>query len=269
MPNLLFDNKVNRVDLVSEGSCSVADIIILKGKELNCMPEQVQAILDKMLPEHVAALKTYIADVEKACNNKIKDVEKECCDKLKKAEDEKMLADKNAADKEEELQVAKNRIALLEGEVAKSKPEVLEDEIFKSMPAAAQALFTKMKAENEAMIAKVKADAEAAIESKAIAKAKELSVLPIEQNDLVAILKNKPDEKIITLLENIAKAAEKSDLFKSIGSSSTDNNAGSAEDIIEAKAADIAKSKNITIEKARVIVYKENPELYAKLQGGK
>lgn len=275
MPNFLVDNKVNRVDLVKEGSCSVADILIIKGKDGAHMPEAVQEIINKMKPEHQTVVLNYLQDVEKAktdalaqsmqnnASTSATDDTNSCKEALKKACNER---DTMAA----ELKKAQDKIKQLEGTVSKSKSaEENFEEVMKSMPEAAQAILKQMKQTNDTLIAKAKEAEEKAENELAVAKAKDLSVLPIEQDKLVSILKSKPSNEVIELLENLAKAAEKSDIFVAKGVDTAGSTAGSdAFSQVEAKATEIAKAKSITIEKARLEVFEANPKLYEAYNGG-
>lgn len=278
MSTLLIDNKINRVDLVDEGCCSVADILLIKGKEGANMSEVVQQIFAQMKPEVAAEIKGYYeGEIEKAKCGKEED--------MKAKDDEIDELKKACADKDEELTKNKENIEnitkakeaaeatatelqeKLNVQVAKSKGDEPDfEEVIKSAPEAMRPMLEAMKKSNDELIAKAKQAEEEKVNAEAIAKAKELSVLPIEEKELVEILKSKPSEKVITLLHNLAKAADESDLFKSFGSGSTDGL--TSKEIVDTKAAEIAKSKSISIEKARLEVFKAEPELYAKYNGG-
>lgn len=275
MPNLLIDNQINRVDLVSEGSCSVADILILKGKdgvkmgdELKKAREAAMNVVDKIAKsEYQTPIKDYIEAVEKACNETQK--------KLDQAEEDKKNAEADANKAKDDLAKANTDLAkakedLKNAENVEKSKEPTEEEILKSMPEPAKTLFLEMKKAKEAQDAEIAKAKDEKEQAEAVAKAKELAVLPANQDTLVGIIKSKPSKEIMTLLENIAKAAENSDLFKSAGSDAqvdldTLDARAQVEELAKAK---IAADPTLNIAKARFAVYKEKPELYAKISGG-
>lgn len=110
---------------------------------------------------------------------------------------------------------------------------------------------------------------DAAENEQAVAKAKELAVLPIKQEDLIGIIKSKPANEILVMLDSLAKAFEASSVFKAAGTDTHDGAAGtSAYDQVETMASEIVKSKNVSIEKARLEVFNSNPDLYSKYNAG-
>lgn len=278
MNTLLIDNKINRVDLVEEGCCSVADILLIKGKEGANMSEVVQQIFAQMKPEVAGEIKSYYeGEIEKAKNakeedmkakdNEIDDLKKACSDKDAEIAKNKESIEGISKAKEAAEATATELQGKLDIQVAKSKGEEPDfEEVIKAAPEAMRPMLETIKKHNDELIAKAKQAEEEKVNAEAIAKAKELSVLPIAEKELVEILKSKPAEKVITLLTNLAKAAEDSALFKSIGSATTDGM--SSKEIVDVKATEIAKSKNISIEKARLEVFRTEPELYAKYNGG-
>lgn len=269
MSQLLIDNKVNRVDFVKEGSCSVADILIIKGKDGADMPETVQEILSKMKPEHQTALNGYIATIEKAkC-----DAEKEAADAKKKPEDDEEAKKKafDFAELKKECDIAKARITELEADkqASTNSEEANFEEVLKSMPTSAQLVMKQLKQTNDELVAKAKEVQEVAENETAIAKAKDLAVLPVKQEELVAIIKSKPSTEVMQVLSNLAKAFENSDIFKAKGTETHEDTANKgAYEQVEALASDISKAKNVTIEKARLEVFNSNPDLYAKYNAG-
>lgn len=156
MSQLLIDNKIDRVDLVAEGSCSVADILIMKGKDGANMPETVKEILAKMKPEHSTAISDYITVIEKAkC-----DAEKASAEvSTDKKDAKKAKADKEKA--ENDLAVAKAKIATLEADkkAVDNTDEANFEEVLKSMPTSAQLVMKQLKQTNDDLVAKAKRSA--------------------------------------------------------------------------------------------------------------
>lgn len=275
MPYLLQDLVIDRVDVVEEGACSAAFIEICKRKEkVNNM--SFEEIIAKMKPEHAEVIKaelkkstdkvaeltgqveTLNADVQKA-NTALTDAQ----GALSKAqEDLKVEKAKN-----EELSKAgcggKKKTSKAG---CGSSDEDDEEEVIKSMPEAAQALFKTMKAQKEAAEEEIRKAKDAELTAQAVAKAKTMKSLPIEENALVEILKS-ADESVVNLLSATAAAIDGTVLTE-VGKSAP-KGPNDAWATIEAEASKIAKERNITTQKAVSVVIKEKPELYKQyLEGG-
>ena len=274
MPYLLQDLVIDRVDVVEEGACSAAFIEICKRKEkANIMT--FEEIIAKMKPEHAEVIKaelkkstdkvaeltgqveTLNADVQKA-NTALTDAQ----GALSQAqEDLKVEKAKN-----EELSKAGCGGKKTSKAGCGSCDEEDEEEVIKSMPEAAQALFKTMKAQKEAAEEEIRKAKDAELTAQAVAKAKTMKSLPIEENALVDILKS-ADEAVVNLLSATAAAIDGTVLTE-VGKSAP-KGPNDAWATIEAEASKIAKERNITEQKAVSVVIKEKPELYKQyLEGG-
>ena len=264
MPYLLTDLVINRVDLVDEGANSAAFIELYKRKEQLSMT--FEEILSKMKPEHAEVIKSELsksADTLKATQDDLVKAKKECEDAKKECEDAK----KECEDAKKERDQAKEELE------AKSKAgsEFDETETLKSMPKAAMELFEKMKAQKEAAEEEVRKAKDAEKTAEAIAKAKELKAIPVEQEKLVNIIKG-ADSNLLDLL-GILNSAIEGTVLGEVGKSATGtagkDEADAAWSKIEAKADEIVKRDTVSKAKAISVVIKENPELYKEyLKGG-
>ena len=275
MPYLLQDLVIDRVDVVEEGACSAAFIEICKRKEkANTM--SFEEIIAKMKPEH--------ADVIKAELKKSTDKVAELTGQVETLNADVQKANRALTDAQgalsqtqEELRVekAKNEELSKAGCGGKKKTskagcgscdEEDEEEVIKSMPEAAQALFKTMKAQKEAAEEEIRKAKDAELTAQAVAKAKNMKSLPIEENALVDILKS-ADEAVVNLLSATAAAIDGTVLTE-VGKSAP-KGPNDAWATIEAEASKIAKERNITEQKAVSVVIKEKPELYKQyLEGG-
>ena len=257
MPYLLTDLVINRVDLVDEGANSAAFIELYKRKEQLSMT--FEEILSKMKPEHAEVIKSELsksADTLKATQDDLVKAKKECEDAKKECEDAKKERDQA----KEELEAK-----------SKAGSEFDETETLKSMPKAAMELFEKMKAQKEAAEEEVRKAKDAEKTAEAIAKAKELKAIPVEQEKLVNIIKG-ADSNLLDLL-GILNSAIEGTVLGEVGKSATGtagkDEADAAWSKIEAKADEIVKRDTVSKAKAISVVIKENPELYKEyLKGG-
>ena len=273
MPYILKDLVVDRVDLVDEGANSAAFIELYKRKE-NKDTMDFNEIMEQLKPEHAEVVKSFIA---------AKDAE------IAKAKEDLDAATQTIADKDAEITKANEELAVL-----KEKPKVCkycgepldeegkcskgckvdkgfdEVETLKSMPEAARELFLKMKSQKEAAEEQVRKAAEEKIEAEAVAKAATMKSLPVEQKDLVEILKSCSPE-VVAVLEAASNAID-GVVLDEVGKSKpieVATGADSAWAQIEAKAEEIAKRDSVTKQRAIGIAIKENPELYKEyLDGG-
>ena len=260
LPNYLFDLSVDRVDLVDEGACSVADIKLFKNKGgSNAM--EYQEILEKLQPEHKAVIEAEVAKA--ACMTA--EADKDKLAKMETLEEELNTTKACLAQKEEELAKLQE-----ECNVNKSKPEF--EDILKGLDPAVQEVFKSMKAQKEAAEAVAKAAQQAKLHEEAVAKAKDLKALPVEEEKLVSLIEKGISEEVHEVLKAAAAACENSDIFKSTGTDTTGSGVSTADSAwakIELKADEIAKAKGITKAKAIDEAVKANPELYREyLDGG-
>lgn len=277
MPYLLEDLVIDRVDLVDEGANSEAFIELYKRKETTATM-RIEEILSKMKPEHSTVIKE---ELDKLSNDVTK--HKSELDALT-AEHEATVTELNKS--KEDLATANSEIEVLKSkkpdkcecdgeadengickECGKPKKAAFdEEETIKSMPADIKAMFAKMKAQKDAAEEELRKAKDAEVHSAAVAKAAELKALPIEKGKLVGVLKScSPDMvEILTTINAAIEGTVLTEVGKSHTAGTTD-----AWSKIEAKADEIAKSQNVTKQKAISIAIKNNPELYKEyLQGG-
>ena len=275
MPYLLQDLVIDRVDVVEEGACSAAFIEICKRKEkANNM--SFEEIIAKMKPEHAEVIKAELKKSTDKVAELTGQVETLNAD-VQKANTALTDAQGALSKAQEDLKVekAKNEELSKAGCGGKKKTskagcgscdEEDEEEVIKSMPEAAQALFKTMKAQKEAAEEEIRKAKDAELTAQAIAKAKTMKSLPIEENALVDILKS-ADEAVVNLLSATAAAIDGTVLTE-VGKSAP-KGPNDAWATIEAEASKIAKERNITEQKAVSVVIKEKPELYKQyLEGG-
>ena len=275
MPYLLQDLVIDRVDVVEEGACSAAFIEICKRKEkANIMT--FEEIIAKMKPEHADVIKAELKKSTDKVAELTGQVETLNAD-VQKANTDLTDAQGALSKAQEDLKVekAKNEELSKAGCGGKKKTskagcgscdEEDEEEVIKSMPEAAQALFKTMKAQKEAAEEEIRKAKDAELTAQAVAKAKTMKSLPIEENALVEILKS-ADESVVNLLSATAAAIDGTVLTE-VGKSAP-KGPNDAWATIEAEASKIAKERNITEQKAVSVVIKEKPELYKQyLEGG-
>lgn len=296
MPYLLEDLVINRVDLVDEGANSASFIELYKRKESNKMT--VEEILSKMKPEHASVIQSAMSTMTEELSKAKEDIasittERDAAtEELNKAKEDLNMANDDLANTKSELETLKAKSGCskeceCDGEEdengmckvcgkpkkkAKTGTSFDETETLKSMPQAARDMFEKMKAQKEAAEEEVRKAKEAEKTAEAVAKAKELKAIPVEQSKLVDIIKN-ANSDILDLLAVVNTAIEGT-VLDEVGKSCSGAPTGTTEADaawakIDSKAAEIAKRDNITKQKAVSVVIKENPELYKEyLQGG-
>ena len=274
---VMIDTKLDRVDLVEEGSCSEAYIMMYKGKDgaLKVSKERVEAILAKMKPEYATEVREYFEDqIEKAkCKKSEEDAEldkakedlKAANEELQKTQDELKGANEELAKAKQDLAAANKNLE----DVAKSKGNEEPDfeEVLKAAPEAMRGFLKQLKQSQDEAVAKAKQLEEEKAHNEAVAKAKELSVLPVKEQELVDLFKSKEGAVVAPMLEKIAKSIMESGLLDEKGTGVNYNNNDANADI-DARVEALAKSKNISKEKAMVEIFQADPEAYAKYNGG-
>jgi F0F1-type ATP synthase membrane subunit b/b' len=232
----------------------------------------VKEILSKMKPEHSAVIQKALDDAAEG---------------LKQSQETLATVTKERDTAREELDKANSEIDVLkakepctcDGEAdedgkckvcgrIKKSAAFDETETMKSMPKEVREMFEKMKIQKEAAEEEVRKAKEAEQTAEAVAKAKELKAIPVEQDRLVGIIKSaSPD--LLDLL-TVVNAAIEGTVLDEVGKSNTNARTDkSAWDKIEAKADEIAKRDSITKAKAISRVIKEHPDLYKEyLNGG-
>lgn len=247
MPNFLLDLHVDRVDLVDEGANSAAFIKLYKGKETN-KNMNYEEILKSMKPEDAAVI---VAQVEKAKGEipaaTTTELNKAKADLQKSEDDKKKLEDKVAE---------------------MSKPTPSTEDVLKGLDPTVKAMFEQLKSKADAAETAIKKMNDQKIEDEAIAKAKDLKNIPVEESKLVEIVKGASTELMDVL--KAANAAINTKLTETgSGRGDTTADAKSAWGKIEKKAQGIAAEMKITQAAAISEVIKRHPELYQEyLDGG-
>lgn len=276
MPYMLEDLVINRVDLVDEGANSAAFIELYKRKEQSTM--ELKEILSKLKPEH--------AEVVQAAIDKAAEDLQKAKDDLTAVTAERDQANADLAKAKEDLEAATSENEILKakdrcecggkiGEDGKctecgvAKADSFDEtETLKSMPKAMREMFEKMKTQKEVAEAELLKAKDAEKTAEAVAKAKELKAIPVEQEKLVGIIKSASPE-MLDLLTTVNAAIEGT-VLDEVGKNNTHGNShADAWTKIEAKADEIAKRDSITKAKAVSVAIRENPDLYKEyLQGG-
>lgn len=271
MPYILEDLVIDRVDLVDEGANSAAFIEVFKRKEQNM---DFSEILSKMKPEHASVIQQELEAVKEDLAKSRNENETLTAELTKAREDNAGLT----TQLEEALAKAAPAMCECDGEAdehgvckACGKPKkgvgFDEAEVLKAMPEAARAAFLKMREQKEAAEEQVRKAAEEKLEAEAVAKAATMKSLPVEQSELVEILKN-CDPKIAEVL-SAASAAIDNVVLEEVGKGKPAQVDSDAWSKIETKATEIVTRDNVTKQKAIAIAIKENPELYREyLNGG-
>lgn len=245
MPSLILDLVVDRVDLVDEGANSEAFIKLYKRKE-NETTMSVEEILAKMKPEHAEVIREEIAKA--------------------KGEVPEAIATELAKAKQDYTEL------LAEHEVAKAATVVEPDfeEVLKNADPVVQEVFKSLNAQKQAAEEATRQLLEKTKHEEAVAKAKELKALPVEEDKLVQVIKSASPE-VVEVLKAAATALDNSEIFEEVGKSkpagASDANTAWAK--IEKKAGEIEARDSVTKAKAISIAIKENPDLYREyLDGG-
>lgn len=245
-------------------------------------------VLSKMKPEHAAIIEDVI--------NKAKEDLKKAQEDLATATAERDAATEDRDKAKEELDTANEDLATAKSELetlkadmpcecdgeadekgnckvcgkpkkAKTGAAFDESETLKSMPQEVREVFEKMKAQKEAAEEEIRKAKDAEATAQAVAKAKELKSIPIEESKLAAIIK-KADTDVLDLL-SVVNAAIAGTVLGEVGKSQQNATGGDAWAKIEAKADEIVKRDSVTKAKAISVVIKEEPDLYKEyLQGG-
>lgn len=288
MPYLLEDLIVNRVDLVDEGANSEAFIELYKRKEQKSKMT-FEEILSKMKPEHAEVI---TAELSKS-NDELAVITSErdtAVSELDKVKAQLEAANGELAKANSELETLKAKgeddkdTCTCDGEADENglckecgKPKTKkacgssfdETETLKSMPKEVREMFEKMKSQKEAAEAEIRKAKEAEQHAEAVAKAKELKAIPVEEDKLVGIIKN-ADKDLLDVLA-VVNAAIEGTVLDEVGKrhSGAGKDSNDAWNKIEAKATEIAKRDSISKAKAVSVVISENPELYKEyLDGG-
>jgi len=261
MPNLVLDLEVNRVDLVDEGANSAAFIKLYKRKERDTTME-FEEILKAMKPEHAEAIRAEIAKAKGEVPETVSiELTKAKEDIAKAAEDLKLANDAK--------KIAELKAENLEKEKKSAGTCTDEEEIMKSLDPAVQNIFKSIKLQKEAAEIVVKQMNEQKLTDEAIAKAKELKSLPVDEAKLVEIVKGASTE-VYEVLKAANAAIETGATFDEVGKSRGNNDAADAWSRIEKKAEEfITVDDKLTKQQAITKTIKANPDLYREyLKGG-
>lgn len=284
MSTLLEDLVIDRVDLCDEGANSEAFIELFKRKEQSSM--DVKEVLSKMKPEHAKLIQDAM-DASAASLKKAQDSVAAITKERDDAKAELEAAQKSLADVQKALDDMKEehkphpedcdcpecrakREAAAKDSKGSGNASFDQTETFKSMPKEVQDYLATLKTQKEAAESELRKSKEAAAEAEAVAKAESLKAIPVEKEKLVGILKTATPEliELLTVINTAIEGTVLGEVGKS-ASGSSDTGAADAWGKIDAKATELAKSKNITKAKAVSEVIKENPELYREyLEGG-
>lgn len=246
----------------------------------------VKEILSKMKPEHAKiiqdAFDTSAASLKEA-QDSIASITKERDDakaeleanQKKLGETEKALEDMQETHKPHPEdcdcpECKAKREAAEKDKASSGNASFDQTEAFKSMPKEVQDYLNTLKVQKETAEEELRKSKEAAVEAEAVAKAESLKAIPVEKEKLVGILKTATPEliELLTVINTAIEGTVLGEVGKS-ASGSSDAGAADAWSKIDAKATELAKSKNITKAKAVSEVIKENPELYREyLKGG-
>ena len=242
MPNLLLDLDIDRVDLCSEGANSAAHIKLYKRKENAEM--NFEEVLAKLKPEHAEVI-TKAFDDAKAELDSVNDL-------LAKEKADKETAEKEKEEMKDEL------------EKSKEPPAQTEEDVIKNLDPETQEIFKTMKAKAEAAETLAKQMQQEKVQEEAVAKAKELNALPVEQDKLVELVKNM-DQEVIEVLKAANKLIVDSDLLKEAGNNAGGDATLNAWDTIMQKAKAIHEAdSSVSVQKAVSQVMVDEPELYEK-----
>lgn len=284
MSTLLEDLVIDRVDLCDEGANSEAFIELFKRKEQSSM--DVKEVLSKMKPEHAKIIQDAFdasATSLKEAQDSVASITKERDDaktelettqktleETKKALEDMQEANKPHPEDCDCPECKAKREAAEKDKASSGNASFDQTETFKSMPKEVQDYLNTLKVQKETAEEELRKSKEAAVEAEAVAKAESLKAIPVEKEKLVGILKTATPEliELLTVMNTAIEGTVLGEVGKS-ASGSSDTGAADAWGKIDAKATELAKSKNITKAKAVSEVIKENPELYREyLEGG-
>ena len=285
MPNMVVDLIVDRVDLVKEGANTASFIELFKRKEPINMakPETLEEALIDLDTDKVDFIKAKISELEKANTKLNAELPCECdgeanakgicksCGR-KKMEKKKQVCSECgaplAADNTTGLCPACTAAAAAKAKAGNAAFD--ETEVTKGLPENVVAYINTLKSKQEAAESLARTAAEKAIEAEALTKAAELKSLPVNQDELVDILKT-ADSKTVELLSTICTALDATVLDEVGKSNAGDAHIGSdaAWSKIEAAAVTIEKSASCSHQKAISLAMEANPQLYRDyLKGG-
>lgn len=264
MPTKLKDLVITKVALVDEGACSAAHIKLFKKREggsamtfedvLKSIPAEWQAVVTNHLNQQLNTVKKAKDDEIAAKDEKIKTAEAE----LTKAQ--------------QELETAKDELEKATS-VEKGKPS--EEEILKGLDPVVRDMITKARAQEQAAITALKKMKEQQEHEEAVAKAKTMPNIGLEEDKFANVIKglNALDETtrndVMKAFEMANEAIAKGGVLNEIGKSAGNGGEGASSTDeawaqIEKKAQEIRKSTNCSLEAATTRAINENPDLYSQ-----
>lgn len=232
----LVDLELSAVALCNEGSNSRADIILMKGKESDKMPNTFEELVKALNPEHAEILTKHIGEVESAKDAVIKDLQGQVTTLTAKVE---------------ELTKAKSA-------------ETKQDDVLKGVSPEVQALFAKQQATIDGLLA-TQAD------ELAKARFEKCKAIPCAEDELKAVLKA-ASPAVVAVLEKAAAAIEASTLTAKGKETSPDFAGSTAADIygkLEKSAqAIMSANEGMTFEQAFTKACSDDPDTYQKYVEG-
>lgn len=254
MAKKLTNLKITKVSLVDEGACSAAHITLFKHKKggkdmtfeelMKSLNEEQQAVIKAKLDEQTAEL----TKTKEKCSQAEQDLEKA----------------------EQEKKDLETKVSELEGEVEKSKQkqhEPSEEEVLKNVDPAVREIIQKAKSEAEIHKQAVLKMKEASETAELTNIAKSLTGVGTEETQMVSMLRKAKSldselyNEVLKALETANNIIADSELLKEKGQSGHDDSVD-AWAKVDAKADEIAKSRNISKAKATTVVIEEFPQLY-------
>ena len=270
MAKKLTNLKITKVSLVDEGACSAAHITLFKQKKggsemtfeemMESLSEEQQAIIKAKFD----AQNEELEEAKKAFSEKEEELEKV-------KQEKKDLETKASETEEEEDEEEQDDDLALESNsedgVTKAKEELTEEEILKNVDPAVREMIQKAKSEAEVhkqALIKMKEEKEVAQLTEI---AKSINNVGTEETQLVSMLKKAKSvdvefyNEVLKTLQVANNIIADSELLKEKGQSFAGNDVD-AWSKVDAKADEIAKTRNVSKAKATNIVIDEFPELY-------
>ena len=270
MAKKLTNLKITKVSLVDEGACSAAHITLFKQKKggsemtfeemMESLSEEQQAIIKAKFD----AQNEELEEAKKAFSEKEEELEKV------KQEKKDLETKASETEEEEEEEEQEDDLALesnSEDGVTKAKEELTEEEILKNVDPAVREMIQKAKSEAEVhkqALIKMKEEKEVAQLTEI---AKSINNVGTEETQLVSMLKKAKSvdvefyNEVLKTLQVANNIIADSELLKEKGQSFAGNDVD-AWSKVDAKADEIAKTRNVSKAKATNIVIDEFPELY-------
>ena len=270
MAKKLTNLKITKVSLVDEGACSAAHITLFKQKKggsemtfeemMESLSEEQQAIIKAKFD----AQNEELEEAKKAFSEKEEELEKV---KQEKKDLETKASETEEDEDEEEQDDDLALEANSEDGVTKAKEELTEEEILKNVDPAVREMIQKAKSEAEVhkqALIKMKEEKEVAQLTEI---AKSINNVGTEETQLVSMLKKAKSvdvefyNEVLKTLQVANNIIADSELLKEKGQSFAGNDVD-AWSKVDAKADEIAKTRNVSKAKATNIVIDEFPELY-------